>query len=80
MTEDTRTKSIDLDEMAGKFEQSCKEAISRLSDEKERLETELRKEYRNARKFVRTNPEEGVAYAFLGGIVLGVMLTRIFSR
>ncbi len=54
--------------------------IENLREEKERLENELRQEYRNARKYVRSHPEEGLAYSFIGGAVFGFILAKIFSR
>ncbi|AXJ01385.1 Membrane-anchored ribosome-binding protein, ElaB/YqjD/DUF883 family [Cyclonatronum proteinivorum] len=55
------------------------EKIKALSDEKERLERELYKEYRNARRYVRTNPEQGVGFAVLGGVVLGFLVAKLFD-
>lgn len=49
--------------------------LEQLNDEKERIEKELKKEYRNARKYVRAHPEQGVGFAFLGGLVVGVLIT-----
>ena len=51
-------------------------AIDRLKYEMDRLEREVKHEYRNARRYVRANPEQGVGFAFLTGLVLGVLLTR----
>lgn len=58
---------------------SYEKIIQRLNEEKEKLERELRHEYRNARKYVRTHPEEGVAIAFIGGLVTGIVLSRLFK-
>ncbi len=52
----------------------------RLQVEKKRLEREIRQEYRSARKFVRTNPEKGIGYAFLGGVIGGLLLASLFKR
>ncbi|XWN38149.1 MAG: hypothetical protein ROO71_04275 [Balneola sp.] len=51
-------------------------ALDRLQYEKDRLERELRHEYRNARRYVRANPEQGLGVAFVAGLFLGVLLTR----
>ena len=51
-------------------------AMDRFQYEKDRLERELKHEYRNARRYVRANPEQGVGIAFLAGLVIGVLLTR----
>ena len=51
-------------------------AIDRLKYERDRLENEVRHEYRNARRYVRANPERGLGIAFLSGLVIGILLTR----
>ncbi len=51
-------------------------AIDRLKYERDRLERELRHEYRNARRYVRANPEQGVGIAFVTGLVIGILLSR----
>ncbi len=62
------------------LDRSCQDIIEKLNQEKERLENELRHEYRAARKYVRSHPEEGLAYSFVGGMIFGVLLAKIFSR
>jgi len=54
--------------------------IDTLSGERERIEREIRHEYRNARRYVRANPEQGVGIAFAGGIIAGVLLGKLISR
>ena len=56
--------------------ESYDKSIDRLKYEMDRLERELKHEYRNARRYVRANPEQGVGIAFFTGLVLGVLLTR----
>lgn len=56
------------------------DVISRLDSEKDRIQNELRHEFRNARRYVRANPETGVGAAFAGGIVVGIILTKLFKR
>ncbi|HAH51827.1 MAG TPA: hypothetical protein DF712_11820 [Balneola sp.] len=56
--------------------ESYDKALDRLQYEKDRLERELRHEYRNARRYVRANPEQGLGVAFVAGLFLGVLLTR----
>ncbi|MFA5668941.1 MAG: hypothetical protein WC967_06835 [Balneolaceae bacterium] len=51
-------------------------ALDRLKYEKDRLENELRHDYRSARRYVRANPERGIGIAFLSGLLVGVLLTR----
>lgn len=56
--------------------ESYDKALDRLQYEKDRLEREVRHEYRNARRYVRANPEQGLGVAFAAGLFLGLLLTR----
>lgn len=56
--------------------ESYDKALDKLQYEKDRLERELRHEYRNARRYVRANPEQGLGVAFVAGLFLGVLLTK----
>lgn len=58
------------------IEGSYSEAIENLKKEKNRIEKEIRRETRNARRFVRSNPEKSIGYTFLGGIVMGLLISR----
>jgi len=80
MKEDMASSANKIEELSEKFDSSYKDIIEKLNEEKDRLENEFRQEYRTARKYVRSHPEEGIAYAFLGGIVVGMVLGKIFSR
>ncbi len=80
MEENKTNTPIDNEELTKKMDRSCNDLIEKLNEEKQRLENELRQEYRKARKYVRAHPEEGLAWSFLGGIVVGIVLTKIFSR
>lgn len=62
--------------MQESLEKTYEDVLDRLKDEKERLEVELKHEYRNARRYVRANPERGVGAALLTGLVVGVLLGR----
>lgn len=62
----------DLQDKAGK---SYDALINRLKYERDGIERELKHEYRNARKYVRANPEYSLGIAFLAGLTLGVLLT-----
>lgn len=64
------------DTLEQKAIESYDKALDRLQYEKDRLERELRHEYRNARRYVRANPEQGLGIAFVAGLFLGVLLTR----
>lgn len=48
--------------------------IDRLKYERDNLERDLKHEYRNARRYVRANPEKGVGFAFLTGLAVGILL------
>lgn len=54
--------------------------LEKLNQEKDRIEKELKGEYENAKKYVKSNPEEGVAYAFAGGFLLGVIVAKLLSK
>ncbi len=69
-----------LDERREKLEATYTEMIDKLRAEKERLEYELKHEYRNARRYVRANPEQGVGIAFVSGLLIGVVLGKLIQR
>ncbi|MDR9418435.1 hypothetical protein [Gracilimonas sp.] len=50
--------------------------LDRLKYERDGLERELKHEYRNARRYVRAHPEQGLGIAFVAGLVVGAILTR----
>jgi len=51
--------------------------IDRLKQEREEMRDEINRDYREARRYVRSHPEEGVLIGFLGGIALGYVLGKI---
>lgn len=51
--------------------------IDRLKSERAELQNELNRDYREARRYVRSHPEEGVLVAFVGGLALGFILGKI---
>lgn len=59
-----------------KAEETYDVLLNRLRYEVDGLERELKHEYRNARRYVRAHPEQGLGVAFLTGLVLGALLTR----
>jgi ElaB/YqjD/DUF883 family membrane-anchored ribosome-binding protein len=69
-----------LDEKKEKLEATFTELIDKLRKEQEKLEYDLKHEYRNARRYVRSHPEQGVGIAFVSGIVIGVLLGKITRR
>ena len=80
MAEDKSNKEQESSAPSNQSNDTCGNIIEKLHEEKERLENELRQEYRNVRKYVRSHPEEGLAYSFIGGLMVGFILAKIFSR
>lgn len=75
---------MDANEMKKKAEaafskETYENALNKLNEEKDRLEAELKKEYRNARRYVRSHPEQGVGLAFLGGLVVGFLVAKLLD-
>ncbi|TYP95462.1 hypothetical protein LX73_0767 [Fodinibius salinus] len=54
--------------------------IHRLKKERANLEDELNRDYREARRYVRSHPEEGVLVSFVGGVALGYILGKIGGK
>ncbi len=59
-----------------KAEETYDALLNRLKYERDGLERELKHEYRNARRYVRAHPEQGLGVAFVAGLVIGALLTR----
>ncbi|SMO40029.1 glycine zipper domain-containing protein [Gracilimonas mengyeensis] len=57
-------------------EQTYDALLDRLRYERDGLERELKHEYRNARRYVRAHPEQGLGLAFAAGLVIGALITR----
>lgn len=56
------------------------QVLDTLEYERDRIQNELRREFRTARRYVRANPEIGVGAAFAGGILAGVLLSTMFKK
>lgn len=69
-----------LEEKKRSLENAYNELAEKLRDEKGRLERDMKHEYRNARRYVRANPEQGVGAAFAGGLLLGVILAKLMRH
>lgn len=54
--------------------------IHRLKKERANLEDELNRDYREARRYVRSHPEEGILVSFVGGVALGYILGKIGGK
>lgn len=63
-----------------KLEGIYAELIEKLNGERERLSSDLQREYKNARKYVSSHPETGIGAAFAGGLLAGIIITKILSR
>lgn len=64
-------------ETTRKMNKSYEQLIERLKRERNELQQELNNDYREARRYVRTHPEEGVLIGFVGGIALGYLLGKL---
>ncbi|MEQ9265171.1 MAG: DUF883 C-terminal domain-containing protein [Balneolaceae bacterium] len=64
------------EEVQAKVEQKYDVIIDKLKDERDWLEKELKHEYRNARRYVRANPERGLGLAVVAGVLIGIFLGR----
>lgn len=53
--------------------------IDRLQKEREKLQDEISREYKEGRRYVRSHPEEGVLIGFIGGIAVGVLIGRLMK-
>ena len=71
------TKESSEESKQARINESYEKLIKRLKKERDGLQNELNHEYREARRYVRENPEEGVLISFAGGIVLGYLLGKI---
>ncbi|HMB40639.1 MAG TPA: hypothetical protein VKM37_01595 [Balneolaceae bacterium] len=56
------------------------DVVKKLRTEGERLQGDIRKEYKNARKYVKKNPETGVGVALAGGVFLGIVIANILKK
>ena len=53
--------------------------IDKLQEEREKLQDEISRDYKEGRRYVRAHPEEGVLMGFIGGIAIGVILGRLMK-
>ncbi|MEX0945193.1 MAG: DUF883 C-terminal domain-containing protein [Balneolaceae bacterium] len=56
------------------------EILSKLKDEGEKLQLDIRKEYDSAKKYVKKNPETGVGVALAGGLIIGLAIAKLFRK
>lgn len=72
-------KNTEQEEQSIPKEKMYNKAIKRLAEEREHLRKELDRDYREARRYVRSHPEEGVLLGFVGGIAVGFLLGKILK-
>lgn len=77
MASDDNTTESAPEEQANKQVKNYERLISRLKKERKALEDIADRDYREARRYVRSHPEEGVAIAFIGGLALGYVLGKL---
>ncbi|MDX1672845.1 MAG: hypothetical protein R3211_10925 [Balneolaceae bacterium] len=81
MAEEKKSKTGDKSDNSdgkGRIDLSqFEELVDRLKEERQVLEDEIKKDYRNARRYVRAHPEEGVLMSFIGGVVIGVLIGKL---
>lgn len=51
--------------------------INRLNEERRNIGRELDRDYKEARRYVRSNPEEGVLLGIVGGLAIGYLLGKL---
>lgn len=75
------TKLDELKSKATEFADKAnyEDVINKLVSERDRLERELVKDYRSARRYVRSNPEQGVGFSLIGGIVIGFIVAKLLD-
>jgi len=71
-----KTVNTATDVIQEKVEKTYDDVIDKLKDERDWLETEIKHEYRNARRYVRANPERGIGIAAIAGLAVGIILGR----
>ncbi|MDZ7715054.1 MAG: hypothetical protein U5J95_02460 [Balneolaceae bacterium] len=78
MAENNDKKNVS-DKEAAKKVKSYEKVIEKLKNEREALVDEVNRDYKEARRYVRSHPEEGVLIGFVGGLALGVILGRLMK-
>ncbi|GAA5521120.1 hypothetical protein LQ318_05205 [Aliifodinibius salicampi] len=59
---------------------SYEKLIDQLKQERDSVREAVDHDYREARRYVRSHPEEGVLFAFAGGLALGFILGKLSNR
>ena len=81
---DLKNTEKELKEAIKKEKEALNEAyndvIHKLKDERDRITKDIRGEYKQARKYVKKNPETGIGIALAGGLLVGFVLAKLFNR
>jgi ElaB/YqjD/DUF883 family membrane-anchored ribosome-binding protein len=78
--EELKSKGADkAEKIKGKGSDKYEEVIDRLYKQRNNLRKELDREYNEARRYVRSNPEEGLLVGAIGGFVMGILLSSWFK-
>lgn len=80
MAEDNNKSEQETEEKKRAKIRGYEKLIDQLKKEREEIKDVLDQDYREARRYVRSNPEEGVLIAFAGGIALGYILGKLGSK
>lgn len=75
---DKETKSTKKQEETEEVK-TYEKLIKKLQKEREQLQDEISRDYKEARRYVRSHPEEGVLIGFVGGIALGILFGRLMK-
>ncbi|MDX1638929.1 MAG: hypothetical protein R3281_13230 [Balneolaceae bacterium] len=70
---ETTEKQEELEEKISSYEK----LLDRLKKERRHMEEEINRDYRNARRYVRAHPEEGILFSFVGGVALGILIGKL---
>ncbi|MDZ7693454.1 MAG: hypothetical protein U5K69_20440 [Balneolaceae bacterium] len=71
--QETEQQEAELKEKISSYEK----LLDRLKKERQNVIKEISDDYRNARRYVRSHPEEGVLLSFVGGIALGILIGKL---
>lgn len=70
---ETTEQQLELEEKISSYEK----LLDRLKKERRQVEDEISRDYRNARRYVRSHPEEGILFSFIGGVALGILIGKL---
>ena len=74
MATDNKDTQVVSDEQIESYD----ELIGRLKNERDAVKERANRDYREAKRYVRSHPEEGVLAAFIGGIALGIVIGKLY--